>query len=945
MHRFALLAPILALAALGVPATPALAAASTAKVVIVVGPVADHNAHYIADAKAIAAEARRYTSNVVVITTPNATWARVSTAAQGASVFVYLGHGNGWPSPYPPFQTATQDGIGVDPVVGANGRAVVYYGEDYIRANIRLAPNAVVLLYHLCYASGNAEPGRPAGTPADARARVDNFGAGFIGAGARAVFAEGHPAHPVSDYIRQLFTTNRTMGQIFRAAPTFHGHVMGPFASQRTPGLTYEMDPEAASSSFYRSLVGDLALTATEVRRAPPASTGLTPSGFVVPGAAEVTAASGASLFASAAAAANPAGHATGTLTHGTRLRITGDAPPAADGTRILAVTVLGGKASGFVRSPGIAPRDSAATVAWSIDQSAARLSPNRDGTSDAFVLAVRASESARSSLTVRNAAGTVVWSSSATGDIVRFAWDLRTSTGSLVRDGRYSWSFSARDAWGNAGISRSGSFTTDATPPATRATASSSGGRSGWSVSAVRITLTAKDALSGVAGTWWRVDGGPTHRYSAPAVVTGDGTRTVSYRSVDQAGIAEAWHTLNVKIDTTPPSITAALSGTAGLAAATWRSAVTIKPKFADGTSGIATRTAVVDGAAPVQIGSTPLVVGGDGAHTVVVRASDLAGNESALTSSFTIDTTPPVVDLPHAPPTPPVVTPNGDGATEKVVLPYAISEGGALTATVTAPDGKTVVRTLAATVGPGSHAVTWDGRNASGGPVPDGRYTVTFRSRDLAGNPGDPVGETVDVYAALASVTRSPALFFPQDGDTLAPRAVVSYRLLAPAAVTITVVDAAGHVVRAPVTEHAYRAGAQTWSWNGKADGGTYVPQGRYRIIVLATNGTQTATVAVAVDAMAFRLAATSPTAVRGKSFTLTAVSAEPLAAAPTLVVRQPGIAAWTVTMTRTSSTRWTASIRPRAGGSAGAMTLTVRGIDTGRGRNTGVLRLALR
>ena len=46
-------------------ALPVAAAGSSAKVVIVVGPVGDHNAHYKADAGDIAAEARRHTPNVV----------------------------------------------------------------------------------------------------------------------------------------------------------------------------------------------------------------------------------------------------------------------------------------------------------------------------------------------------------------------------------------------------------------------------------------------------------------------------------------------------------------------------------------------------------------------------------------------------------------------------------------------------------------------------------------------------------------------------------------------------------------------------------------------------------------------------------------------------------------------------------------------------------------
>ena len=90
----------------------AVAAATQAKVVVVVGPVGSHNAHYKDDANDIVTEAKRYTSNVTKIFTPNATWAKVKAAAQGANVFVYLGHGNGWPSIYAPFQMLTKDGLG-----------------------------------------------------------------------------------------------------------------------------------------------------------------------------------------------------------------------------------------------------------------------------------------------------------------------------------------------------------------------------------------------------------------------------------------------------------------------------------------------------------------------------------------------------------------------------------------------------------------------------------------------------------------------------------------------------------------------------------------------------------------------------------------------------------------------------------------------------------------
>lgn len=248
-------------------------ASNTAKVVVVVGPVGRHNAYYKDEAREVIAEARRHTSNVVVLFTPKATWSRVKAAAQGASILVYFGHGWGYPSNYGPFDPDRMDGMAVDPESGADGRRRVYKGENRVRASIHLAPNAAVLLYRLCYASGNTEPGLSEGTTKQSRRRVDNFGAGFLDAGAGIVLAEGHPSRP-ANYVRQLFTTDRSMWEVFKASPTFHRHVMGPYSSQRTPGMRYAMDPDRGGSNpsgFYRSIVGDLALRTTEVTgRVPP---------------------------------------------------------------------------------------------------------------------------------------------------------------------------------------------------------------------------------------------------------------------------------------------------------------------------------------------------------------------------------------------------------------------------------------------------------------------------------------------------------------------------------------------------------------------------------------------------------------------------------------------------------------------------------------------------
>ena len=80
----------------------------------------------------------------------------------GASIVIYFGHGNGWPSPYTydPEYT-TKDGFGLNATAGNGDYNNKYYGEPYV-STLDLAPNAVVLLHHLCYASGNSEPGHAA---------------------------------------------------------------------------------------------------------------------------------------------------------------------------------------------------------------------------------------------------------------------------------------------------------------------------------------------------------------------------------------------------------------------------------------------------------------------------------------------------------------------------------------------------------------------------------------------------------------------------------------------------------------------------------------------------------------------------------------------------------------------------------------------------------------
>lgn len=261
--RLTAFAASFALVALIGVANPLPAAASSMKVVVVVGPVGSSTSNYIYNAKKYASQARSYGATVVEIYSPYATWTKVKAAAQGANVLIYLGHGNGYPSPYGAFSAYTKDGLGLNSTSGNGNSNTKYWGEYYLKTYIRLAPNAVVILNRLCYASGNSEWGSANPTKSVAMRRVDNYGAGFLRANARAVFAEGITS--AAYILSGVFRSTHSMAYIFRYSPNWTGDYDFQFSSTRTPGYRAWMDPYAPSR-YYRSVIGNLSLTATQVR-------------------------------------------------------------------------------------------------------------------------------------------------------------------------------------------------------------------------------------------------------------------------------------------------------------------------------------------------------------------------------------------------------------------------------------------------------------------------------------------------------------------------------------------------------------------------------------------------------------------------------------------------------------------------------------------------------
>jgi hypothetical protein len=193
-------------------------------------------------------------------------------------------------------------------------------------------------------------------------------------------------------------------------------------------------------------------------------------------------------------------------------------------------------------------------------------------------------------------------------------------------------------DAAGNVSylrraVTAGDAFKWDATPPQT-SIANVVGDQpcAGWYTSAVEVEILAEDAHSGIQSTFWRQDGGSWQQVSASSfVVTGEGSHTVEYYSVDRAGNSETPQVLSpqVKIDTAPPATQEpSYAGSRGQGG--WYvSSVSVALTALDATSGVSGTYHQV-GSGPFELGNVFQVIT-DGVHTINYYSVDQACNEEA--------------------------------------------------------------------------------------------------------------------------------------------------------------------------------------------------------------------------------------------------------------------------------------------------------------------------
>jgi hypothetical protein len=168
------------------------------------------------------------------------------------------------------------------------------------------------------------------------------------------------------------------------------------------------------------------------------------------------------------------------------------------------------------------------------------------------------------------------------------------------------------------------------------------------WTNQDVTVTLTATDAESGVAATYYTVDGGEQQSGNTIAITT-EGVHSFTYWSVDNAGNIEAPHTGVVKIDKTAPVTVAAVNPSAPDGQKGWYvHPVTVTLSASDNLSGVAKTEYSLDGGGTWQSYTNPVTFDQDGKYTVSYRSTDNAGNvEASQTISFNLDTTAPGITV----------------------------------------------------------------------------------------------------------------------------------------------------------------------------------------------------------------------------------------------------------------------------------------------------------
>ena len=309
--------------------------------------------------------------------------------------------------------------------------------------------------------------------------------------------------------------------------------------------------------------------------------------------------------------------------------------------------------------------------------------------------------------------------------------------------DGSYTVRVNATDLAGNL---RFGSFLfiLDSTPPTVTLTSPASG-----SVVVAGTTLDLAVSDANMNSVTWTTGGAPTTLASPYDISTtgwADGAYTLRVNATDLAGNLRSAN-FTVTLDSTPPSV--ALNSPANGSA--FRAGTTIDLSVSDTNFDAANWTtagAPTTFASPFDISTTGWA---DGAYTVRVNATDLAGNLAYRSYSFVLDSTPPTVAL-NSP---------SAGAVVRAGTTIDLAVADTNLGTVTWSDGSTTTPLAS----PFDISTTgWA----------DGPFSISVFADDAAGNPA-----WLNFTVTIDSTGPSIALLSPANGSVIRAGTVLSWNI----------------------------------------------------------------------------------------------------------------------------------------------------------------------
>ena len=211
------------------------------KAVLLVGPIdGDTGAWTTAEKANMELAASELEANGVTVYrfyAPNNDWNAIKAAANGAHFLFYRGHGVSWGSTTPL-------------TVGGFYLKDTFVSSNTIRSDLKLAPNAIVMLYG-CYTAGSDGADPNPISSAEAQRRVAQYSDPFFDNGAGGYYANWF-GDAYQMYVRYLFQ-GQTLGQAYESYFDFNAASVERYTYPGLPGVAMWLDKDVWGVTMYNN--------------------------------------------------------------------------------------------------------------------------------------------------------------------------------------------------------------------------------------------------------------------------------------------------------------------------------------------------------------------------------------------------------------------------------------------------------------------------------------------------------------------------------------------------------------------------------------------------------------------------------------------------------------------------------------------------------------------